>query len=135
MSDVKIYTVMSDELSPPITGEAFCTDMVRASDYAALEQQLAAVVAENAGLKNALEWLYETVSSEIVPVPDEKYSSVTNAAQVLSETPATDAYLAEVRAQGVEMFASSLKVLGQHEHPYSTAAKVFAAQLRQGAAL
>lgn len=109
--------------------------MVKYEDYAALEQQLAAVVAENAGLKNALEWLYETVSSEIVPVPDEKYSSVTNAAQVLSETPATDAYLAEVRAQGVEMFASSLKVLGQHEHPYSTAAKVFAAQLRQGAAL
>lgn len=101
----------------------------------ASEQQLAAVVAENAGLKNSLEWLYETVSSDGVSVPDEKYSSVTKAAQVLSETPATDAYLGEVRAQGVEMFASSLKVLGQHEHPYSTAAKEFAAQLRQGAAL
>ncbi|EGY1755203.1 hypothetical protein JHS31_002567 [Salmonella enterica] len=49
------------------------------------------LAAENAGLKNALEWLYETVSSERVSIPDEKYSSVTNAAQVLSETPATDA--------------------------------------------
>lgn len=40
MSEVKIYTVVSDELSPPVIGEAFCTDMVRHSDYAALEQKL-----------------------------------------------------------------------------------------------
>ncbi|WP_434542951.1 ead/Ea22-like family protein [Enterobacter hormaechei] len=66
---------------------------------AELEAHLAALAAENAGLKNALEWLYETVSSESVSVPDEKYSSVTNAAQVLSETPATSAFLAEVRAR------------------------------------
>ncbi|HBC0524585.1 TPA: hypothetical protein I8373_004027 [Citrobacter freundii] len=61
-----------------------------------------ALAAENAGLKNALEWLYETVSSESVSIPNEKYSSVTNAAQVLSETPATEAVLAEVRAQGAD---------------------------------
>lgn len=77
--------------------------------YAVLAVQLAnaeskcmELVAENSGLKNALEWLYETVSSESVSVPDEKYSSVTNAAQVLSETQVTDSFLAEVRAQGVE---------------------------------
>lgn len=58
-----------------------------------------ALAAENAGLKDALWWLYETVSSESVSIPDEEYSSVTNAAQVLSETTATDAFLAEVRAQ------------------------------------
>ena len=74
---------------------------------AELEAHLAALAAENAGLKNALEWLYETVSSESASVPDEKYSSVTNAAQVLSETPATSAFLAEVRAQGLEMAAQS----------------------------
>ena len=51
----------------------------------------------------------------------------------LSETPATDAFLAEVRAQGVEMFAGSLKVVGGHEHPYSAVANEFAAQLRQEA--
>lgn len=48
------------------------------------------------------------------------------------ETPATDAYLAEVRAQGVEMFGQyhnfSQKLLIQKE------AKKFAAQLRQEAA-
>ncbi|MCT9843710.1 hypothetical protein N7563_06500 [Leclercia adecarboxylata ATCC 23216 = NBRC 102595] len=48
-------------------------------------------------------------------------------------TPATDAFLAEVRAQGVEMFAGSLKVVGGHEHPYSAVANEFAAQLRQEA--
>ncbi|MCM7455850.1 hypothetical protein M8R64_10205 [Enterobacter hormaechei] len=69
-------------------------------DYAALEARCAALAAENAGLKEALWWLYETVSSDGVSIPDEKYSSVTNAAQVLSETPATDSFLAEVRAQG-----------------------------------
>ena len=134
MSDVKIYTVMSDELSPPITGEAFCTDMVRASDYAALEQQLAAVVAENTGLKSNLmfwdadnpELPYEhpdeiAMECEIAyddtfevqvaaRMPNRKYRVVImtdddcQTEQVVSEeiqTPATDAYLAEVRASAI----------------------------------
>lgn len=105
------------------------------------EARFAALAAENAGLKNALEWLYETVSSESVSVPDEKYSSVTNAAQVLSETPATDAFLAEVRAQGVEMFAAYCgeenSVFVEAKAYYRSlpdAAYEFAAQLRQEAA-
>lgn len=52
-----------------------------------------------------------------------------------TETPATDAFLAEVRASGVETFAASLKVVGPLEHPYSAVAKEFAAQLRQGGAV
>ncbi|MDA8487449.1 DUF977 family protein [Kluyvera sp. Awk 3] len=48
--------------------------------------------------------------------------------------PAIDSFMAEVRAQGVEMFANSLKVAGGGEHPYSLVANDFAAQLRQGAA-
>ncbi|EGO4161257.1 hypothetical protein ITZ48_001459 [Escherichia coli] len=66
------------------------------------ESKCRELAAENAWMKNALEWLYETVSSEILSIPDEKYSSVTNAAQVLSETPATDAFLAEVRASAID---------------------------------
>ncbi|HHO9958856.1 TPA: hypothetical protein ACRZJQ_000559 [Escherichia coli] len=50
----------------------------------------------------------------------------------MPETPATDASLAEVRAQGVEAFANSLKVAGGHEHPYSAVANEFADQLRKG---
>lgn len=41
MKEVKIYTIVSDQLSPPITGESFCTDMVRHSDYAELEAKYA----------------------------------------------------------------------------------------------
>lgn len=50
----------------------------------------------------------------------------------VTETPATDAFLAEVRAQGVEMFSASLKVVGGGEHPYSAVANEFADQLRKG---
>ncbi|EJA8548649.1 hypothetical protein MU102_004846, partial [Escherichia coli] len=50
----------------------------------------------------------------------------------IPETPTTDAFLAEVRAQGVEMFSASMKVAGGGEHPYSAVANEFAAQLRKG---
>lgn len=43
------------------------------------------------------------------------------------ETPATDAFLAEVRAQGVEMFAECAYTLEHHDH-----ALAFAAELREG---
>lgn len=64
------------------------------------------LAAENVGLKEALWWLYEVVSSDCVFIPDEKYSSVTNAAHVLLETPATDRIVAGIKAVGVEEFAS-----------------------------
>ncbi|HFM3393355.1 TPA: hypothetical protein ACG676_001394 [Escherichia coli] len=43
------------------------------------------------------------------------------------ETTATDAFLAEVRAQGVEMFAECAYTLEHHDH-----AVAFAAELRKG---
>ncbi|ECI0255225.1 TPA: hypothetical protein H2W72_002254 [Salmonella enterica] len=130
MKEVKIYTIVSDQLSPPITGESFCTDMVRHSDYAELEDKYAALAAdndkameslkqadavvklahekfsalaaENAGLKHAM-----AVTLEHVSVTDAGQAGVAamiiNDALHHSETPATDAFLAEVRAQGVEM--------------------------------
>ncbi|WP_024148353.1 hypothetical protein [Salmonella enterica] len=90
MKEVKIYTIVSDQLSPPITGESFCTDMVRHSDYAELEAKYAA--------------------------------------------------LAEVRAQGVEMFGSATIKFGEEEGDEDIVyagnqALLFAAQLRKGAAL
>ncbi|EBS4872842.1 hypothetical protein DQ049_00330 [Salmonella enterica subsp. enterica serovar Hvittingfoss] len=48
MKEVKIYTIVSDQLSPPITGESFCTDMVRHSDYAELEAKYAELAAVRA---------------------------------------------------------------------------------------
>ncbi|EAQ7240512.1 Eae-like protein [Salmonella enterica] len=126
MKEVKIYTIVSDQLSPPITGESFCTDMVRHSDYAELEakyavltvdndkameslkqadsavklahEKFSALAAENAGLKHAM-----AVTLEHVSVTDAGQAGV--AAMIINdalhhgETPATDAFLAEVRAQ------------------------------------
>lgn len=113
----------------------------------ASEQQLAAVVAENAVMKSAVVRIFNygyqhghesTVEGNYVDIHRNDISEYHEdiVAEIAEEqTPATDAAIANIQAQGVDMFASSLKVLGQHEHPYSTAAKEFAAQLRQGAAL
>lgn len=59
---------------------------------------------------------------------------------VMTSTPATDAFLVEVRAQGVEMYAEHLtrKAIASGEnknHAYAYLAANFAAQLRKGDAL
>lgn len=96
MKEVKIYTIVSDQLSPPITGESFCTDMVRHSDYAELEAKCVALVAENTALKKSEVEFNEYCRRECEDVGDTWVDDFT-------ETPATDVFLAEVRAQGVEM--------------------------------
>ncbi|EPF0970866.1 hypothetical protein ACSQIV_004797, partial [Salmonella enterica subsp. enterica serovar Schwarzengrund] len=69
-----------------------------------LVQERNTLAAENAGLKHAM-----AVTLEHVSVTDAGQAGV--AAMIINdalhhgETPATDAFLAEVRAQGVEMFA------------------------------
>lgn len=55
MKEVKIYTIVSDQLSPPITGESFCTDMVRHSDYAELEAKCAAMTAKLSMINDLME--------------------------------------------------------------------------------
>ncbi|HAG1922170.1 TPA: ead/Ea22-like family protein [Salmonella enterica] len=100
MKEVKIYTIVSDQLSPPITGESFCTDMVRHSDYADLEEKCAALAAENAGLKELIEQHANSVA--VCPNCSHEEPSETDDIVALyrsMETPATDAFLAEVRAQ------------------------------------
>ncbi|EAA6286358.1 ead/Ea22-like family protein [Salmonella enterica subsp. enterica serovar Agama] len=92
MKEVKIYAIVSDQLSPPITGESFCTDMVRHSDYADLEEKCAALAAENAALKKSEIEFNDYCRHECEDVGDTWVDDFT-------ETPATDAFLAEVRAQ------------------------------------
>ncbi|EDE4090914.1 Eae-like protein [Salmonella enterica subsp. enterica serovar Give] len=120
MKEVKIYTIVSDQLSPPITGESFCTDMVRHSDYAELEDKYAALAADN---DKAMESLKQ--ADAVVKLAHEKFSALASENAALkksevefneycrrecedvgdtweddfTETPATDALLAEVRAQ------------------------------------
>ncbi|MCM7102845.1 hypothetical protein M8O23_02305 [Enterobacter hormaechei] len=107
----------------------------------ALEAKCAALAAESAALREyrpqpsgaammeALDAFYEYHED----VPEQGMMA---AFEILCckrpETPITDSFLAEVRAQGVEAFANSLKVAGGHEHPYSEVANEFAAQLRKG---
>ncbi|HGU6592383.1 TPA: hypothetical protein ACNAE7_002860 [Escherichia coli] len=78
-----------------------------ADKFAELEARCAALVAESAGLKHAM-----AVTLEHVSVTDAGQAGVAamiiNDALHHSETPATDAFLAEVRAQGVEMYADNL---------------------------
>ncbi|EBK9604069.1 Eae-like protein [Salmonella enterica] len=128
MKEVKIYTIVSDQLSPPITGESFCTDMVRHSDYAELEakyavltvdndkameslkqadsavklahEKFSALAAENAGLKELIEQHANSVA--VCPNCSHEEPSETDDIVALyrsMETPATDVFLAEVRAK------------------------------------
>ncbi|MDJ5943327.1 hypothetical protein LD715_05680 [Salmonella enterica] len=135
MNEVKIYTIVSDQLSPPITGESFCTDMVRHSDYADLEEKCAALAAENAGLKELIEQHANSVA--VCPNCSHEEPSETDDIVALyrsMETPATDAFLAEVRAQGVEMFSEKFGGGTLLSSMVKEVAADFAAKLRKGVA-
>ncbi|HGN9430343.1 hypothetical protein KDV42_17130 [Citrobacter freundii] len=98
-------------------------------------RELAGVVAENAALKKAAE--FATAPDMWIEQTDgmldyrycEWYVDVLKAAM---ETPATDAYLAEARAQGVEMAACALDDVNQFN--YANMLDDLAQKLRKGAA-
>lgn len=138
MSNVKIYTAVSEDLSPLIHGEGFCTDMVRYSDYAALEAKCAALAAENAGLKRANEIALKILNDDETMITSLWASSV-QAVEV--KTQATDAFLAEVRAQAFNdlcsAFVKDATVAGLDDGDIvtvkeATDALLYAAQLRKG---
>ncbi|EAY2063508.1 hypothetical protein AH562_10195 [Salmonella enterica] len=104
---------------------------------AELEEKCAAMTAENAGLKAAIDstigWQQSTD-----PVNVESIRMLVDI-----ETPATDAFLAEVRAQGADELAELYFTLAAHEANRYIAdswresarfAKDYAAQLRKGGA-
>lgn len=145
---------MSDpDLSEMLKSEVYASIAWMAWQAAskASEQQLAAVVAENAGLKDSVEHAAGCIAAAeaegligvLAETTDERLADLVHRrlchAYLEVETPATDAYLDEVRAQGVELFVSHM----DHPHsPYEFThgymdkhAIEFAAQLRQGAAL
>ena len=83
---VKRYSVGIDGVDPN-------GNLVKYTDYAALEARCAALAAENAGLKGALNKIAVTY-----PLSPHIRGMTT------IQTPATDAFLAEVRAQGLNAF-------------------------------
>ncbi|MBG0645411.1 ead/Ea22-like family protein [Enterobacter hormaechei subsp. steigerwaltii] len=78
-------------------------DMVDYEDYAALEARCAALAAENAGLKNAITAVSKTSEECEINGDELKYvvepSEFDALTDLLDEIPATDALLAEMRAQ------------------------------------
>lgn len=84
-----------EENSPRVAALQYCLTQ--------LEAKCAALAAENAGLK-------DEISNITFMRNDDFFGSTQRAQEVMGrlvnvKTPATDAFLAEVRAQGVEMFA------------------------------
>ena len=107
-SNIKGLVAAGYEMASELKAECGAVDMRSVakliSDLATqLEVQLAranALAAENAGLNKFIKddcWIWDDKSEEYF-----------DAADCMPETPATDASLAEVRAQGVEMYADNL---------------------------
>ncbi|WP_240336312.1 hypothetical protein [Salmonella enterica] len=154
MQQVKIYTASPSDLSPPVQSESFCVDMVLASDYAELEEKFMALAVENELARKAVQAFCDVVGDNTEVISEEVGRDgvlvILEAMKATGNTPATDAFLAEVRAQGVEMFAdkyrAQLTALPTTPENIFDAAHVslryqifdadeFAAQLRKGAAL
>lgn len=101
-----------------------------------VRNEAAALAAENAGLKKVPATDSETMLLALDAFnthgsmrPDVGLQQAINVVMQRRETPATDTFLAEVRAQAVEMFAKEM-----HADISGDDAREFAAQLRKGAA-
>lgn len=143
--NIKGLVAAGHEMASELKAECGAVDMRSVakliSDLATqLEVQLVranALAAENARLKSAHP---QPFGPEMMKALDayEKYQDEVPETGMLDaffilrdsirvETPATDAFLAEIRAQGVEMFAECAYTLEHHDH-----AVAFAAELRKG---
>ncbi|WP_431651164.1 hypothetical protein [Enterobacter roggenkampii] len=110
------------------------------------EARCAALAAENAGLKSVCEdrrtFIMNGVQLGYIQVPtvetDPALETIRTAVSPQAPTPTTNAFLAEVRAQGVESAINTVIAMMNHQHPVTSKAidilRVHAAQLRQGAA-
>lgn len=91
--------------------------------FAEAEAKCAALAAENAGLNNFIKadcWVWDDKAEEYIDAVD-----------CMPEIPATDAFLAEVRAHGVEMAACALDDVNQFN--YANMLDDLAQKLRQEA--
>ncbi|HAO2706831.1 hypothetical protein HV168_22265 [Escherichia coli] len=141
-SNIKGLVAAGHEMASELKAECGAVDMRSVakliSDLATqLEVQLVranALAAENVALRSKAEELANEASkiysayNATITEPDGDFIDMQTLHEMQCiETPATDAFLAEVRAQGVEMFAECAYTLEHHDH-----AVAFAAQLRKG---
>ncbi|EHC9801053.1 TPA: Eae protein [Salmonella enterica subsp. enterica serovar Singapore] len=120
MKEVKIYTIVSDQLSPPITGESFCTDMVRHSDYAELEAKYAELAevresARNEGINYAASRLAAAFNHGFLDKPVSEVLDVTRMILSAKEDlandslPAADGLSGEYAEKAIEEWAAQLR--------------------------
>ena len=111
-----------------------------------LEMKLAQMAAENAGLKSfgdKLDEMHNDLNGEGTGIQGRAEVACQQAALEAAmeefdaiKTPATDAFLAEVRAQGVDSAINTVIAMMNHQHPVTSKAidilRVHAYQLRKG---
>lgn len=131
-----------EENSPRVAALQYCLKHVAEEAEkrnAELEARCAALAAENARLKQGTPDLQTMMSALDAffadeEVPERAMLAAYNILRGAVETPATDAFLAEVRAQGVEMLNTQFKKCTGMLYADSvvSTAEHFAAQLRKG---
>ncbi|EFI4601880.1 ead/Ea22-like family protein [Escherichia coli] len=138
---IRTYAVNCNDAWLNTEGDDISGSYVKYKDHqevvAALEAKCAALAAENAWLKSGAMDEIKVINRggqaycvkdgvQVNPMYARGWNDY-RAKSMQSDTPATDAFLAEVRAQGVEMFAECAYTLEHHDH-----AVAFAAELRKG---
>lgn len=137
-SNIKGLVAAGHEMASELKAECGAVDMRSVakliSDLATqLEVQLVranALAAENAGLKKTLTTIANSEELHGDTVVCDFDTLVTAACSALNETPATDAFLAEVRAQGVDMAACALDNVNQFN--YANILDDLAQKIRKG---
>ncbi|HBS6564424.1 TPA: hypothetical protein MAM87_003210 [Klebsiella pneumoniae] len=120
---VKTYSVNTFDAWLQTEGDDTTGSYVKYEDYAAL-------AAECAALKSAIEF-----AEPWLPTCDEE---LLHRIEIAKQTPATDAYLAGIKADGVEqyaaLFADTVNMEREHNQQFHKGTLWFAKQLREDAA-
>ncbi|HFO2449357.1 hypothetical protein [Raoultella terrigena] len=138
---------LKGELTAALATIEKCREIVGSPAGVDLQDHLRQLAAENVGLKAAITDHSQSVHFCEVCGKDDPCST-DDVCYVLNETPATDAYLAGIQADGVEMFAAEQRGVAERLQKRNVAvtersisfcldsaeeAEVFAKQLREGA--
>lgn len=124
MTAIKIHTASPEDLSPPVQSESFCVDLVLASDYRELEVKCVALAAENAHARERHVFIRALAVSILEHsggrmdwrgAMEDATELLQTVDSVYAKTPATDACLAEVRAQSADELAELYFTLAAHE--------------------
>lgn len=123
MSEVKRYD-MRVSFGGVESYESPCGDYVDYDDYAALQAKCAALAAENAGLNDKINKLLVWPGIEFYSSAWEFCNIDGNDALEFmcdKETPATDAFLAEIERKAISRFINSIEhILRDRLSPYDT---------------